>query len=301
MAIIDSAFDNSEREFSQVLSYLSDAYGSFRNLRTWSLTMMGDWKYGWNNLDNRTDPGFFSRNLHMWWEGPRLLSFAVSESGEDMTLQVGRDQRLLEERMLKWTEKEWGKGADRILVRALADDAWRQNILKKRGYRMVGSCGFLRRYDTAISPHEVPLEKGFSLSNPASSNDEASCIDVLSKALVRPLIDKEWFECKKKAPGYLANMVVRVLSPEGRCVSYAEARIDWKQNYAGIAPIAIDPDYQSKDFARVCLAESMRRLANVGVRDVYIMSHIESSASDRLYDSMLPIEKVEEHSWELTK
>jgi len=301
VAIIDSAFDNSERELSQVLSYLSDAYGSFHNLRTWSLTMMSDWKYGWNGLDNKTDPGFFSRNLHMWWDGPRLLSFAVSESGEDMTLQVGRDQRLLEERMLEWTEKEWGKGMDRIIVRALANDAWRQNILKSRGYRMVGSRGFLRRYDTAISPHEVPLEKGFSLSDPASSNDEASCIDVLSKALSRPFIDKEWFESKKKAPGYLANMVVWVMSPEGRCVAYAKACIDWKQNYAGITPIAVHPDYRLKGFERVCLAESMRRLANVGIRDVYIRSHIESSTSDLLYDSMLPIEKVEELSWELTK
>ncbi len=81
MAIIDSAFDDTERELSQVLSFLSDTYGSFHALRNWSLTRMGDWRYGGNHRFAKTDPGFFSRNLHIWREGQRIIGIAVSERG----------------------------------------------------------------------------------------------------------------------------------------------------------------------------------------------------------------------------
>lgn len=301
MAIIDSAYENSELELSQVLTFLSEAYGSFHALRNWSITRIGDWRYGGNHRFSKTDPGFFTRNLHIWKEGSRILGLAVSERGEDMTLQVRPDQRILENRMLEWVEDQWGQGKDRIIVSAFSDDAWRQNLLLKRGYRMTESRGFLRRFDSTLSPHKAPLEKGFSLTDLGHSKDAEGCISVVSKAFGKPFIDRDWFESKKKAPGYKPNMVVQVLSPKGKCVSCAEARIDWKQNYSEIDPIATHPDYQRRGFAKACLAETFRRLAEMRIRDVYIGSDVEPAPSNRLYESMLPIGKVEDFSWELER
>ncbi len=218
-----------------------------------------------------------------------------------MTLQVGPDHRNLEGKILEWVEGKWGVEKDRIVVSAFANDAWRNNLLKQRGYRLAESCGFLRRYDTYLSPGKAPLEKGFFLSDLGHSKDADGSIEVVSKAFGKPFIDREWFESKHKAPGYQPNMAVQVLSREKRCVAYAEARIDWKQNYAEIDPIATHPDYQRRGLAKACLVETFRRLAEMGVRDAYIGSDVEPAPSNRLYDSMLPIEKVEEFSWELNR
>ena len=301
MALIDAAYCDTEEEFAKILSFLSETYGSFHFLRNWSLTRMGEWKYGGNDRIDGAGPGSLSRNLHIWSEGSKVLGLAVSERGEDMTLQVGPDQRALEERMLDWTENEWGRDMDRIVVPVFANDVWRQNILKRRGYRPTGSHCSLRRYDTMISPHETPLEHGFSLSDLERSKDAGGYTEVLAKAFRKSSFDKKWFESKRKAPGYRTSMVLQVLSPDGKCVSCAEARVDWKQNYAEIALIATHPDYQNRGLAKACLAQCFGRLADMKVRDAYIRSKGEHAPSDRWYDSMLPIEKVEEFSWELTR
>jgi len=159
----DSAFVDSEQDLSEVLSFLSETYGSFHSLRNWSLTRMGDWRYGGNHRFIKTDPDFFSRNMHVWREGPKIIGLAISERGEEMTVQVGPDERPLEESILGWVEDQWGREKDRIAVKVFANDEWRQNILRKRGYRTAGSTGFLRRYDTLFSPRKAPLENGFSL------------------------------------------------------------------------------------------------------------------------------------------
>jgi ribosomal protein S18 acetylase RimI-like enzyme len=301
VAITDSAYDGSEQELIQVLSFLGDAYGSFHSLRNWSLTRMGDWKFGGNSRFLRTDPGFFSRNLHIWRDRTKVLGIVVSENGNEARLQIGQDQRILEERMLIWSENVWGKDKDRIVIPVFADDEWRKNLLKKRGYRMAGSCGSLRRYDTTLSPHRTPLEKGFTLSDLERSKDADGFINLMVKASGKPFIDKEWYESRSKAPGYRPNMIVQVFAPDGVCVSCAEARIDWKQNYSEIDPIAVHPDYQDRGLDKACLAECFRRLADMKVREAYIMSEIEPAPSNLPYDSMLPVGKVEEFSWELTR
>jgi len=297
----DSAFVDSEQDLSEVLSFLSETYGSFHSLRNWSLTRMGDWRYGGNHRFIKTDPDFFSRNMHVWREGPKIIGLAISERGEEMTVQVGPDERRLEESMLGWVEDQWGREKGRIAVTVLANDVWRQNILEKRGYRMAESRGFLRRYDTLLSPHQASLENGFSLSDLERSKDADGLIDLISIAFANPSIDREWYESKHRAPGFQPSMCVQVLSPQGRCVSCAEARIDWKRNYAEIDLIATHPEYQRRGLSRACLAEMFKRLADMRVRDAYIGSVAEPAPSNRLFDSMLPIEKVEAISWELKR
>jgi ribosomal protein S18 acetylase RimI-like enzyme len=301
VGIVDSDFVDSESELSQVLSFLSESYGRFHSLRNWSIARMGDWRYGGNHRFIKTDPEFFSRNLHVWKDGPKIIGLAVSERGEEMCMQVSYDRRDLEEPMLDWIEDQWGRGKGRIAVSAFANDAWRQNILERRGYRRGGSRGFLRRYDTRLSPHSSPLEDGFSLSDLGHSGDASGYIEVVNKAFGKSFIDQDWFESKQKAPGFQPNLSVQVLSPEGKCVSCAEAHIDWKQNYAEIDPIATHPSYQGRGFARACLAETFRRLADMRVRDAYICSDLGSAEANRLYDSLLPIERMEDLSWELSR
>jgi hypothetical protein len=148
--MIEKAFDDSERELSQVLSFLSDCYGSYHELRNWSPTRMGEWRYGGDRYI-ATDPRFFSRNLHVWWDGPKVVGIVVGDSGGDISLMVGPDHRLLEDRMLEWAENELGKDRERITVSALGHDAWRQAALRKRGYAARGPSGILWRFDTLLT------------------------------------------------------------------------------------------------------------------------------------------------------
>jgi ribosomal protein S18 acetylase RimI-like enzyme len=218
-----------------------------------------------------------------------------------MTVQTGPDRRLLDETIIEWIENVWGMDKDKIVIPSFADDAWRQNILKKRGYRLAGSRGFLRKYDVNLSPHQAPLEDKFVLSDLGRSKDTDGVIGVVSKACGSDLIDREWFMSRQNAPGFQPGTVVQAMSSKGICVSCAGARIDWKQNYAEIELIATHPDFQKKGLAKACLAECFKRLSDMKVRYAYIGPTNMSSHSYRLFESMLPIEKVEEFSWELAR
>jgi ribosomal protein S18 acetylase RimI-like enzyme len=123
----------------------------------------------------------------------------------------------------------------------------------------------------------------------------------MRNAFGKPFMDRQWFESRRKVPGYLPTMAIQVTSPQGRCVSYAEAHIDWKQNFAEIGPLATHPDYQCRGLAGACLAEMFRRLSAMEVRDAYMRSDMGSAASIRLLDRLLPVERQEEHSWELVR
>jgi len=195
--------------------------------------------------------------------------------------------------MLDWVQSGSGTAA----VCCWSNDAWLQGRLRDRGYRFAESGGFCRKYDTSMSLLHSPVPPGFKVTDFAHYGDDEEYIRAVRGAFGRSSLDREWYDSNVRAPGRSPDWVICVVSPEGRCASFADVRIDLEAVYAEIDPIGTHPDFQRKGLARGCIAECFRRLRAEGVRHAYIGSDIEPAPANRLYDSLRPIEIYEEQVW----
>jgi ribosomal protein S18 acetylase RimI-like enzyme len=122
-------------------------------------------------------------------------------------------------------------------------------------------------------------------------------VEAVRGAFGRPVLNMEWYRSKITAPGYSHDWNIVVVSPEGRCASFCDARIDRKRGYAEIDPIGTHPDFQRMGLAKACILECFHRLSESGVGFAFIGSAEEPAPSNRLYDALAPVEKLEEHLW----
>jgi len=289
--------DGSLNELSQLAVMLGESFALYGRLQNWSLNRIWDWRLGGNAITYRDDPQFFRRNLHIWRKNGEPVGFVISERGKEFSLQVHPDHRYLEMDMLKWAEQAWAKDRSPLTTTTWDTDAWRQRLLLEMGYQKGESAGFVRKYDLQLPIHEVNLPDGFRLMTMAEYGSPEGYVEAVRGAFGRPVLNMDWFRSKISAPGYSDAWNILAVASDGRCASFCDARIDWKRGYAEVDPIGTHPDYQRQGLARACVLECFHRLRESGVRYAFIGSAEEPAPSNRLYDALAPVEKVEEHLW----
>jgi ribosomal protein S18 acetylase RimI-like enzyme len=289
--------DGSLAELQELDEMLSDSYASCMWLHNWSSSRLWDWRFGGNAIRHRDDLSFFRRNLHIWRSEGRPAGFLISERGMDLSLQVHPDHRDLEDEMLDWAEKEWSAAPRALETSVWGTDSWCQRLLSERGWKDAESAGFMRRYDTWMKVPDAPLPEGFRLTTMAEEGSVREFVEAVIGAFKHPGLGMEWFESKRSAPDYRDEWLIMAMSPEGRCASFCDARMDRERAYTEIDPVGTHPDFQRMGIAKACLAECLRRLREAGVRNAFIGSDVEPNPSNRLYDSLHPVEKREGRVW----
>lgn len=289
--------DGSREELAQLAEMLGESFSHYHNLQNWSLNRIWDWRLGGNAVVHADDPVFFQRNLHIWRRNGEPVAFVISERGKEFSLQVHPDHRDLEPEMLLWAEKTWGKDRNPLNTTAFGTDMWRQRLLLERGYEKGGSAGFIRKYDMHLSIGPVQSRDGFRPMTMAEYGSPEGYVETVRGAFGHTILNMDWFRSKISSPGYSDEWNILMVSPEGRCASFCDARIDWKRGYAEIDPIGTHPDFQRRGLARACISECFHRLRRSGVRYAFIGSAEEPAPSNRLYDALAPVEKHEEHLW----
>ncbi|HNU36587.1 MAG TPA: GNAT family N-acetyltransferase, partial [Methanomassiliicoccales archaeon] len=289
--------DGSREELAQLAEMLGESFSYYGSLQNWSLNRIWDWRLGGNAVAYRDDPAFFQRNLHIWRSNGKPVAFVISERGKEFSLQVHPDHRDLEEEMLRWAERTWGKERKPLITTAYGTDMRRQRVLLEHGFERGDSAGFIRKYDLSLPIEPVKLKEGFRLMSMAEFGTPEKYVEAVRGAFGRPVLNMDWFRSKVSAPGYSDEWNIVVVSPDGRIASFCDARIDWKRGYAEVDPIGTHPDFQRQGFARACILECFHRMSGRGIRYSFIGSAAEPAPSNRLYDSLAPVEKHEEHLW----
>jgi ribosomal protein S18 acetylase RimI-like enzyme len=292
-----SYHDGSRAELEELAEMLGDCYTVSGRLLNWSLNRFWDWKFGGNAVRCKDDPGFYERGLHIWRSNGRPVAFLISERGADLSFQVHPDHRDLEPEMLEWMEKEW-VGDNQVQETSIWEtDHWRQRILEEKGWSKQESAGFLRTYDMRLRSPEVPMEEGFHLMTLAEYDSEEGYVRAVKGSFGHETLGMEWHGFKSQAPGFSNDWNILVISPDDRCASFCDVRVDHARSYAEIDPIGTHPDFHRMGLAKACIAESFRRLRESGIRYAYIGSAGEPYPSNRLYDAMWPVEKLEGNIW----
>jgi ribosomal protein S18 acetylase RimI-like enzyme len=91
-------------------------------------------------------------------------------------------------------------------------------------------------------------------------------------------------------PLYHAPTDLCVMAPDGRFAAGCEALIDGHNSEADIERVCTHSDFRRQGFARAVIAECLRRLKEMGLRNAYITGYSEAALA--LYGSMGAVDET---------
>lgn len=291
----DDDYTHSDAEFRELWELLVESYSITRRPHNWFFARLENWRYA----SPDRPASFFTGNVHLWRnEAGQLVGFCISEYGDKgIHLQNHPDYRFVEADMLSWIEGKWGRGKEYVETYAGLYDTGRQELLARSGYQDLGDNGHMWVYDVS-SPYPVAdLPPGFHIQTMADNGDKRARIAVESKTFDSADLNQEWFDGKSSAPSYSRDLDFSLVSPGGEHVAFCVAWIDPRNQVAEVDPVGTHPDYRRRGFAKAVVSECFRRLGARGVRHAYIGSGPEPYVSNRLYESLQPVERYQENRW----
>lgn len=291
-------YSHSQAEFDELHDLLRESYAIAGRPHDWLFARLENWKYA-NAAKAREDPGFFTRNVHLWrGQGSRLIGFCISEYGtKGIELQVHPHHRGVEGDMAGWILEEWGRGKEAVEVCACTEDIERQSLLARLGFREAGDDGYMRQYDVTRGYPASPLDPGFRVSTLAEAGNDEERIAVEAATFPHVGLDREWFDGKTSAPSYSADWDFVVVTPEGRYAAFCLAWLDRGNRVAEVDPVGTHPDFRRRGLARAVITECFRRLRAAGIERAYISSAPEPAVSNRLYESLAPTARYLWRRW----
>jgi len=291
----DYEYRHDDAQFMELWKLLITSYAITGKPHNWFFSRLENWKYA-SPEKPRT---YFMSNVRLWRnETGELIGFCISESGKNsIHLQIHPDYRFVEADMLSWVEHSWAGDRDHIKTYAEPYDTGRQKLLAQLGYEDMGDNGYMRKYDLSRPYRAVDLPQGFRIETLADNGNYSKHIAVESKAFNSAHINQEWFDGKSSAPSYSFDLDFCVVSPQSEHVAFCLAWIDPDNQVAEIDPVGTHPDHRRRGFAKAVVSACFRELRVRGVRYAYIGSGPEPYISNRLYESLHPVEKYQENRW----
>jgi mycothiol synthase len=295
MHVRDYEYTHSYEEFKELWELLVKSYAMTSKPHNWFFSRLENWKYA----SPEKPLNFFTSNVHLWRnEVGELVGYCISEYGDNrIHIQIHPDYWFVEADILSWIERIWAKDKECIKTYAYQCDTERQKLLTQLGYSDEGPAGYMRGYDMSKLYPVVDLPAGFHIQTLAENHNYSSYIEAERKAFNNAAINQAWFDGKTSAPSYSFDLNFVVVSPESQHAAFCLAWIDSQNQVAEIDPVGTHPDFRRRGFAKAVVSECFRRLCARRVRYAYIGSGAEPNVSNRLYESLQPIQKYQENRW----
>ena len=291
--IRDCDYTFSDAEFEEMWQLLIECYSIAGKLHSWPFAELENWHYAtWDE-----PPEYFMDRVHLWRnEAGELIGFCTFYH-ETTFLQVHPEYRFIEAGMLDWAELNWGGKEARIETHAYQYDSERKKLLMQRGYEDLGAAANVHVYDISKPYPVLDLPPGFHIESLAENGNYDDRVATERTVFGSDYLDQNWFKGKSSAPSYSFDWDLSVISPEGQHVAFALAWIDGQNKVAQIDPVGTHPDFRRRGFAKALLSACFRRLHAAGIRRAYIESAPEPNISNRLYDSLQPVERYQANRW----
>lgn len=152
----------------------------------------------------------------------------------------------------------------------LEQDPWSKVWMKRPGHLPV------RNY---------PPPSGF-LVRPLAGKDEAtSYVDLHRSVFGTNNMTVDWRLNSLKQPAYRPDLDIVVQSPGGQLVAFCVGWLDETTSLGQIEPLGCHKDFRHLALGRVALAEGLKRLVALGVKDIFVETDNYRNTAFRLYES----------------
>ena len=290
---INSRAAEGEDDFWLVRRFLIEAWGlmpPFFNwdIRRWDGSYFHNKQPGW---DERWDGG---KAVRLWeTQNGRLVAAAHPEGKGDAWLEVHRDWRGLEDKMLDWAEANLAKpGEDdrrQLKVFAWEYDEQRQKLLASRGYARTDEGEVVRSkpYTDDAEP-ATRLPEGYRLHTvrPGNLEDCERYAALLNAAFRRTFHSaQELMTFTTKSPSFREELELVVVAPDGSFAALAGMIYDEDNRFGLFEPVCAHPESRRLGLTRKLMLEDWRRVRELGAEECYVGTGIGMPAN-RFYDSV---------------
>jgi ribosomal protein S18 acetylase RimI-like enzyme len=173
-----------------------------------------------------------------------------------------------------------------LRIGALEDDAPRIALLEAHGYVRGNDTRvfFGRPLNGEIEAPEAP--PGFAVREGHYPAELEARMEAQHAAFESTLMNAERYATLRTAHGYVADLDVVAMAPDGACASFCLGWPDEVTGMAQIEPMATHPAYQRRGLGRAVLYEAFRRMQARGMRWAIVETAGENTPALRLYESV---------------
>jgi mycothiol synthase len=245
----------------------------------WHVAWLDYWR--WHAIENLHACAPLEEVVFIW-ETPsgEIAGVLHPEEAGDVYLQVHPCFRLkeLEREMLECAETHLSVRHDdhqELYTWARADDALRQDLLRRRGYKPGKWTTHVWRRNLDGALPEVSLPPGYRIRSVGSLDDlpGRSLASWRGFHLDAPEGDYEgweWYLNIQRCPLYRRDLDLVVEAPSGEIASFCTFWYDDVTRSAYIEPVATVPQHQRLGLARACITEGLRRVQRLGVLHAHV-------------------------------
>lgn len=246
----------------------------------------------------------------LWESGEQLAAFAMPDGGRgEVHFCVHPELRTLalEENMLDVAEEHLPvvkpDGSRRLFVWASQQDALRQDLLARRGYRKETWPEHQWRRDLDASIPHVPVPAGYTI-RPLGDGLEllercyASGLGFHEgdiKIAVENRDDPTWYRNIQTAPLYRRDLDLVAVAPDGAIAAFCTIWFDDVTRSACFEPVATVPAHQKRGLGKALLTEGLHRLQRMGATRAFVGGY--SDAANALYRSVMGGEYELDEPW----
>ena len=183
----------------------------------------------------------------------------------------------------------WAQGKSKIHTEIYADAQRKIEPFTAAGFFEDGHREDVGTYVLAGYDVSYRLEPGFELMISADCPNAESRIALVRNAFDNPHYSEARYQSTRNSPNYRPELDLVVVSPAGECVAFCMGWIEENDPTTGfIEPMGTHSEFRRLGFGKALAKACFKRLGAMGVDRVWIVSHADSVAANRLYESLNP-------------
>jgi mycothiol synthase len=301
MDLRERSFKSSEDLFL-IGTLIRRAYDRVPDWNAWSFARFDIWAQRRIADEEVHGQRAWHQDIRLWeTERGRLVGAVLFDSDQEAALIMDPDQPEIMEAMLTWAEARYDeKGAtDKPLgIEAMEGNALQKRLLRSRQY-VKGSGQTIHRHKPLGKAQLEPLllPEGFVVK-PMETLEEMKRFHKAVKAVFDFEDSVEVYQIVQRAPSYVPELDLIVLSAGGEVAAFCTAWLDAGSGVAELEPVGTAPEYQKRGLGKALLAEASNRLRRLGCETATVNSWSESVAANRLYEAAGFRAEAKIESWE---
>jgi mycothiol synthase len=241
------------------------------------------------------------RHIRLWQHrAGKLVGYAILGEDPSFECQVLTDYewRGIEEQAITWAENfvnalriaDPARWAGDFTSGARQDDLTRISFLEAHGFKYHGrfaEVNMLRSLSEPIPELEVPSGwRVCSMAELGNIADRAAAHCEVWQPWTVGNVTEAGYTRFMRLPGYLPDLDVVVLSPQGVIASYVNGWIDPLNKIGDFGPVGARQEYRQRGLTRLALLESLRRMKAYGMQRVCISTGVTNTPALNLYASV---------------
>ena len=278
---------NTDVQFRDMRQLLIDSYKYLHWPVNWLTARIEDWRYGGNAMELQDNPDYLNDKAWLWrTESGELAGFVLSETGDNIWVQVHPDHADLARLALHWVNDNWHPESAKLYTFTDSKDQYRSTILEDLGFRDLGEDSFLRGYELLSRNEFASIPDGFSLANLNECPLEYELVTTVNETFNHRLPLK-WLDSLLAAPSMEPSRIWFLRTNDDFVASFCFAWIDELNHIAELEPVGTHPEFRQRGLAKALVQTVFDQLKYRGVEQVYISSSTEKRAT-AFYDQLKP-------------